>query len=197
MPFRVERAGIPDVLLIRPTRFDDDRGFFMETYKKSEFRKFGIPEEFCQDNCSQSKKGVVRGLHYQLDPAAQGKLLRALAGKVWEVAVDIRRGSPTFGKWTGAYLSADEGTVMWIPVGFAAGVVALEDGSQLAYKTTAEYSKLHERGILWSDPAIGIQWPGGFPHPVVSEKDQVHPPLARAEINFVYSASSQAGPGSP
>ena len=186
MPFTVERLEIPEVLLIRPKRFEDERGFFVETYKRSDFKNFGIATDFLQDNYSMSRKGVFRGLHYQLEPAAQGKLLRALTGRLWEVAVDIRRGSPTFGKWTGAYLTADEGTIMWIPVGFAAGVVALEDGSQLFYKTTAEYSKPHERGILWSDPEIGIRWPGAFDRPLVSEKDRAHPPLKDSDINFVY-----------
>jgi len=186
MPFRVEKLSIPDVLVIRPQKFDDDRGFFMETYKRSEFAAAGIPDEFRQDSASKSRKGVVRGLHYQLEPAAQGKLLRALTGSVYEVAVDIRRGSPTFGRWTGTLLSAREGTIMWIPPGFAAGLVSLEEDSEFAYKTTAEYSKPHERGILWSDPAIGVEWPGGFSHPIVSAKDQVHPLLKDAEINFVY-----------
>jgi len=186
MPFQIAKLDIPDVLLITPTRFDDDRGFFMETYKKSEFVKAGIPGEFCQDNCSLSQRGVIRGLHYQLAPAAQGKLLRALSGSLYEVAVDIRKGSPSFGKWTGALLSRDKGSILWIPPGFAAGVVALEDHSELAYKTTAEYSKPHERGILWNDPEIGIRWPGGFTNPIVSDKDRVHPRLRDAETNFVY-----------
>jgi len=196
MPFRVEKLSIPDILVITPTRFDDDRGFFMETYKKSDFVKVGIPEEFRQDNCSLSRRGVVRGLHYQLEPAAQGKLLRALSGSLYEVAVDIRKGSPTFGRWTGAHLSIENRAVMWIPPGFAAGVVSLADDSQLAYKTTAEYSKPHERGILWNDPEIGIVWPGGFANPTVSEKDQVHPRLRDAETNFVYTNEAPASAGS-
>lgn len=194
MPFRLEKLSIPEVLVITPQRFEDDRGFFMETFKKSDFAKLGIRGEFCQDNCSLSRRGVVRGLHYQLEPAAQGKLLRALSGALFEVAVDIRKGSPTFGRWTGAHLSAENRAVMWIPPGFAAGVVALEEDSQLAYKTTAEYSKPHERGILWNDPEIGVVWPGGFAQPIVSEKDRVHPRLRDAEVNFVYQ-SEGASPG--
>jgi dTDP-4-dehydrorhamnose 3,5-epimerase len=192
MPFRIVKLDIPDVLLITPTRFDDDRGFFMETYKKSDFVKAGIASEFGQDSFSLSRKGVIRGLHYQLEPMAQGKLLRALSGAIFEVAVDIRKGSPTFGKWTGALLSTEESSVMWIPPGFAAGMVTLEDRSQLAYKTTAEYSKPHERGILWNDPEIGIKWPGGFTKPIVSEKDQLHPRLRNAEINFVYDPGERS-----
>lgn len=192
MAFLFVRLDIPDVVLITPTRFADDRGFFMETYKKSKFVKAGIPSEFCQDNCSESRKGVVRGLHYQLEPAAQGKLLRALSGSLYEVAVDIRKGSPSFGKWTGALLSADKGSILWIPPGFAAGVVALEDRSQLAYKTTGEYSKPHERGILWNDPDIGIRWPGSFASPIVSDKDRIHPRLREAETNFVYTVEGRS-----
>jgi dTDP-4-dehydrorhamnose 3,5-epimerase len=191
MPFRIDPLDIPDVLLITPVRFDDDRGFFMETYKKSEFLKAGIDAEFLQDNCSRSRKGVIRGLHYQLEPAAQGKLLRALSGSVYEVAVDIRKGSPHFGTWTGALLSADNRSTMWIPPGFAAGLVSLEEDSELTYKTTSEYSKPHERGILWNDPEIGIPWPGGFSDPIVSEKDRVHPRLRDADINFVYRSGGR------
>jgi dTDP-4-dehydrorhamnose 3,5-epimerase len=186
MPFTFERLDIPDVTLITPQAFADDRGCFVETYKRSEFVTVGIPFEFHQDNFSLSKKHVVRGLHYQLAPAAQGKLLRALSGSLWEVAVDIRKGSPHFGKWTGALLSAENRRILWVPPGFAAGVVSLEEGSQLAYKTTAEYSKPHERGIRWNDPAIGIRWPAEMSHPIVSEKDQAHPLLKNAEIDFVY-----------
>jgi len=186
MPFRVEKLAIPDLLVITPTRFDDNRGFFLETYKKSDFTQMGIPDEFTQDNCSLSQKGVIRGLHFQLEPAAQGKLLRALSGAIYEVAVDIRKGSPTFGKWTGALLSGEKASTLWIPPGFAAGMVTLEDQSQLAYKTTTEYSKPHERGILWNDPEIGIEWPGGFAHPILGEKDRAHPLLRDAELNFVY-----------
>jgi dTDP-4-dehydrorhamnose 3,5-epimerase len=192
MPFQIEKLGIPDVLLITPTRFDDDRGFFMETYKRSDFVNAGLPGEFRQDNCSLSRKGVIRGLHYQMEPAAQGKLLRAVSGSLYEVAVDIRKGSPHFGHWTGALLSADRGSIMWIPPGFAAGLVSLEDGSQLTYKTTAEYSKPHERGILWNDPEIGIRWPGGFANPIVSDKDRLHPRLRDAETNFVFRASDRS-----
>ncbi|MGA8303730.1 MAG: dTDP-4-dehydrorhamnose 3,5-epimerase [Thermoplasmata archaeon] len=185
MPFVFEPQEIPAVVLITPRAFADSRGYFVETYKRSEFQRAGIPSEFYQDNCSASKKGVVRGLHYQLDPAAQGKLLRALSGSVWEVAVDIRRGSPTFGRWTGAVLSAENRKMLWIPPGFAAGMVSLEDDSQLAYKTTEEYSQPHERGIRWSDPTINIRWPVDVSYAIVSDKDQAHPLLKDAEINFV------------
>lgn len=188
MPFQFQRTEIPDVLVITPRVFPDDRGYFEETYKRSDFARHGIDAPFLQDNCSLSKKGVVRGLHYQIDPASQGKLLRVLAGSLWEVAVDIRRGSPYFGKWTGVLLSAENKKLMWIPAGFAAGMVSLEDGTELEYKTTQEYSKPHERGILWSDPEIGIRWPVAITDPIVSDKDRVHPPLRSAEINFDYAA---------
>lgn len=196
MPFTFERLDIPDVTLVTPRAFADDRGCFVETYRRSDFAAAGIPFEFHQDNFSVSKRHVVRGLHYQLASAAQGKLLRALSGSLWEVAVDIRRGSPHFGKWTGVLLSAENRRILWIPKGFAAGVVSLEDGSQLAYKTTAEYSRPHERGIRWNDPDIGIRWPAGVNQPIVSEKDQAHPLLKNAEIDFDYG-SPGAVPDAP
>lgn len=187
MPFTFEPLGIPGLVVVTPQAFADDRGYFVETYKRSEFVRAGLPTEYLQDNCSLSKKGVVRGLHYQLEPAAQGKLLRALSGSLWEVAVDIRTGSPTFGRWAGVLLTPGNRKMFWIPAGFAAGVISLEDDSELAYKTTTEYSKAHERGILWNDAAVAIRWPSSGTPPIVSEKDRVHPELRNAETNFVYS----------
>lgn len=188
MPFTFTRLAIPDVVSVEPRIFADDRGYFMETYKKSEFEKFGINLVSCQDNQSMSKKGVVRGLHYQMDPVSQGKLLSVISGSGWEVAVDIRKGSPTFGKWVGVTLSSKTKNMVWIPPGFAAGMVVLEDDTVLSYKTTAEYSKADERGILWNDPAIGIEWPklSDFPELTISDKDKINPLLKDAEINFVY-----------
>ncbi len=185
MPFTFERTEIPDVIIITPAIFEDLRGHFVETYKRTEFSKFGIPEDFRQDNYSLSKKGVARGLHYQADPFSQGKLMRAISGKIFEVAVDIRRGSPYFGKWVSVIMTQENRAMIWIPEGFAAGMMSLEEDSRLAYKTTNEYSKAHECGIKWNDPAIGIKWPIDI-KPLVSEKDEVHPLLKDAEINFVY-----------
>ena len=186
MSFKVEKTEIEGLLELIPEVHGDDRGFFVETYKKSEFDNIGIKVEFLQDNLSQSSRGTIRGLHYQLNPYSQGKLLSAIAGKIYEVAVDIRKGSPTFGKWHGVLLTSKIKNLFWIPPGFAAGMAALEDGSILAYKTTAEYSKDHERGILWNDPSIGIIWPKEIIKPIMSDKDIKHPPLSKAEINFEF-----------
>ena len=186
MTIKVERCEIPDLMIITSEIRRDSRGYFMETYKKSDFYNAGIDVEFSQDNISLSKKGTTRGLHYQLEPYAQGKLLRAVTGKIFEVAVDIRKGSPTFGKWVGVILTPESGKQFWIPPGFAAGMTALEDNSLLAYKTTNEYSKPHERGIRWNDPEIGIVWPSDPSEMIISEKDQHHPLLEDAEINFIY-----------
>lgn len=184
MPFEVEKLEIPDVLLIKPKVFTDQRGFFMELFKSSEFRKIGIDLSFVQDNLAMSSKGVLRGLHYQLVPAEQGKLVSCLRGRIWDVAVDIRRGSPWFGKWVARELSEHTKHMLWIPPGFAHGYVSLEDNSLVFYKVTGEYSPEHERGILWSDPDLGISWP--VENPVVSEKDASLPPLKDAEFNFTY-----------
>ena len=190
MSFKVHRLSIPDLVVIESEAYHDARGFFMETFKKSDFEKFGLGMEFVQDNLSKSKKGTIRGLHYQRDPAAQGKLLRVLSGSVYEVAVDIRRGSPTFGKYAGVKLTSENGEMFWIPPGFAAGMISLADDSILAYKTTAEYSKKDEGGIIWNDPSISIEWPLNeyrIDKPIISEKDLQHPNLKDADINFVYS----------
>src|SRR3989338_5800135 len=159
MPFTFQRLEIPDVVLITPKAFGDDRGFFMETFKSSEFKQAGMNLEFLQDNHSKSKKGVLRGLHYQLSPDEQGKLVRVTSGSLFDVAVDIRKGSPTYGKWVGATLSAANKQMLWVPPGFAHGVYVLEDDTELIYKVTKEYSAKNDRGILWSDPALNIKWP--------------------------------------
>lgn len=186
MSFKFEKLKIPGLVVITPDQFGDQRGFFMETYKKSVFHDHGIDFEFVQDNLSQSKGGTIRGLHYQLNPMAQGKLLRVITGEIYEVAVDIRLNSPFFGKWDGVLMSSENRKMFWIPPGFAAGMVTLKDDSLLAYKTTSEYSKEHERGILWSDPRIGITWPISVSNPLLSPKDAVHPLIDNAEINFEY-----------
>jgi dTDP-4-dehydrorhamnose 3,5-epimerase len=170
--------------LIEPFVFGDERGFFMETYKKSEFEKAGIKYDFPQDNHSRSAKGVLRGLHYQLKPYEQGKLVRCVKGRIWDVAVDIRKGSPTFGKWVAVELSEENKRMLWIPPGFAHGFVALEDGTEIIYKVTKEYSPEHDRGIIWNDLTIGIEWP--IDNPILSKKDASLPTLEEAENNFIY-----------
>ncbi len=180
MPFTFEPCEIEGLLVVRPRVFPDGRGFFLESYKQSEFGKAGIKAAFVQDNHSLSSRGVLRGLHYQLPPFAQGKLVRVLEGRVWDVAVDIRRGSPTFGRWFGMELSAEEHTLVYIPPGFAHGFVTLSERAQFFYKCTAEYSREHEAGIRWNDPSLAIRWPLGDVS--VSERDQGLPLLANARL---------------
>jgi dTDP-4-dehydrorhamnose 3,5-epimerase len=168
---------LPGVLLIEPDIFEDDRGFFMETYHADRFREHGIASAFVQDNHSRSARGVLRGLHYQ-EPKAQGKLVRCTRGALFDVAVDIRVGSPTFGKWYGAELSESNRRMLWIPEGFAHGFCALEEGSDLVYKCTALYAREHDRAVLWSDPEIGIAWP--IASPLLSAKDAGAPALRAA-----------------
>ncbi len=184
MPFEFERLEIPDVILVKPKVFGDERGFFMETYKASEFKKNGIEYDFVQDNHSRSQKGVLRGLHYQLRPMEQGKLVRCVRGRIWDVAVDIRKGSPWFGKWVAVELSEENKLMLWVPPGFTHGFVALEDGTEVVYKVTKEYAPELDRGIIWNDPDIGIEWP--VENPVLSQKDSRLPTLKEAENNFVY-----------
>ncbi len=186
MPFKFIDLKLPGLKLVEPLVFKDERGFFMETFKFSEFSRAGIEVVWVQDNHSMSKKGVLRGLHYQLEPMAQGKLVRVVKGAVFDVAVDIRKGSPTFAKWYGVVLSEQNNYMLWIPPGFAHGFVALEDETHLIYKVSgAEYFPSHERTIKWNDPDIGIDWP--IKDPVLSEKDRMAPFLKDAEINFVWS----------
>ena len=171
---------LPGVLLIEPEVFGDDRGFFMETYHAERFRSAGIELPFVQDNHSRSARGVLRGLHYQ-EPQPQGKLVRCTRGALFDVAVDIRVGSPAFGKWFGTELSESNRLMMWVPPGFAHGFCALEDGSDLVYKCTAQYSKQDERVIRWNDPEIGIAWPA-IGEPQLSERDLAAPPLRDAVV---------------
>jgi dTDP-4-dehydrorhamnose 3,5-epimerase len=184
MPFSFEHLRIPEVIKISPVTFPDERGFFMELYKHSEFSKAGIRSPFVQDNCSKSRKGVLRGMHYQLNPMAQGKLVRCPVGKIFDVAVDIRKGSPTYGQWVGVELTEDENVLLFIPPGFAHGFVALTDGAEVVYKCTAEYSSQHDRGVVWNDPFLKIRWP--CENPIVSSKDQKHPFLKDADNDFSY-----------
>ena len=157
---KVTRLSIPDVLLIEPQVFSDDRGFFFESFNQQKFEEaIGRKINFVQDNHSKSIKGVLRGLHYQLPPTAQGKIVRVTQGEVFDVAVDLRKSSPTFGKWVGEILSADNKKQMWIPEGFAHGFLTLSDTAEFLYKTTDFYSKDHEEAIIWDDETIGIDWP--------------------------------------
>jgi len=183
MPFSFRKLQIPDLILIEPKIFYDDRGFFMEVYKATEFEINGIRYSFVQDNHSYSKKGVLRGLHYQLNPRAQGKLIRCIKGKILDVAVDIRKGSPWYGRWVSVELSEENKLMLWIPQGFAHGFVALED-SEIIYKCTEEYDPSLDRGIIWNDPTLSINWT--VSNPVVSAKDASLPLLKDAANNFVY-----------
>lgn len=178
----VRQTGLSGVLELVPKRIGDDRGFFSETWNAQRFHEVGIDLAFVQDNHSRSAKGVLRGLHYQLEPAAQVKLVRVSRGSVFDVAVDIRRSSPTFGQWTGLVLSADNWSQLLVPAGFAHGFLALEDGSEVQYKVSAPYSPDHDRGINPDDPAIGIDWPLPRADWLLSAKDQNAPLLADAEI---------------
>ena len=183
-------TALPGVVIIEPAVFGDDRGWFYESFNEARFNAalddIGLPPapRFVQDNHSSSKKGVLRGLHYQLPPQAQGKLVRVVQGAAWDVAVDIRPGSPTFGQWFGLELNADNKRQLWIPAGYAHGFVALQDDTHFLYKTTDVWSKACERAIRWDDPAIAIAWPlpAGLTAPLVAPKDAAAPLLADAEL---------------
>ncbi|QFY41416.1 dTDP-4-dehydrorhamnose 3,5-epimerase [Candidatus Methylospira mobilis] len=176
----VIHTAIPDVLLLEPRVFGDERGFFFESYNESVFAAAtSLRPRFVQDNHSRSAKNVLRGLHYQI-VQPQGKLVRVVLGEVYDVAVDIRRSSPTFGRWVGEYLSMENKRLLWLPPGFAHGFLVLSDVAEFLYKTTDFYAPEHERCIAWNDPDIGIQWPIQG-EPVLSAKDRQAPPLAEAE----------------
>ncbi len=175
---RIE-TSLKDVVVVEPKVFGDARGFFFEAYNEATFRSLGLPTDFKQDNQSGSRKGVLRGLHYQMKQP-QGKLVRALHGEIFDVAVDLRRGSPQFGHWFGLVLSAENRRMLWIPPGFAHGFLVMSEFAEVAYKASDFYAPEHERSLLWNDPAIGIAWPlDGIP--TLSAKDAAGVPLARAE----------------
>ena len=177
---RVERLEIPDVVMIVPRRFGDERGYFSETYNLKRFAAAGIDRPFVQDNHSRSRiKGTLRGLHCQVAPNAQGKLVRAVRGSAWDVAVDIRGGSPTYGKWVAATLTETEGEQLWIPPGFLHGFVTLVPDTEISYKVTADYAPEDERGVVWNDATLNIRWPVAG-EPVLSEKDKGLPNFAAA-----------------
>jgi len=186
MPFTFKRFDrIPEVVLIEPRTFPDDRGWFGETYKKSDFTAHGIGLEFSQDNHSRSTaKAVLRGLHFQKEPAAQGKLVRCVAGEVFDVAVDIRKGSPTYAKWVSANLSADNHLMIWVPPGFAHGVLTMSGVAEIMYKVTSEYSPSNDRSVRWNDPEISVKWP--ITTPILSKKDAEAPLLIDVDNNFIW-----------
>lgn len=183
MPFDFRRLSLPEVILIEAQAFPDERGFFMETYKRTAFAEHGLAAAFVQENHSRSGYGVLRGLHYQLRPHAQGKLVRAVVGEIFDVAVDIREGSPTYGQWVAERLSADNRRMLYVPEGFAHGFCVLSEVAEVVYKTTSEYAPESEAGILWNDRAIGIDWP--VERPILSPRDAALPPLREARNNFV------------
>ena len=175
MPFEFVRLSIPDVILIKPKVFEDERGFFMETYKKSDFERTGIKVEFVQDNHSRSKYGVLRGLHFQKEPYAQAKIVRCIKGVIYDVAVDLRQNSQTFGKYIAMILSEFNRYMLYIPRGFAHGFLVLSDEAEVIYKVDNEYAPEYESGLIWNDPDVGIDWP--IDNPILSPKDQKWPTL--------------------
>jgi dTDP-4-dehydrorhamnose 3,5-epimerase len=175
----VIETEIPGLLIIEPRVFGDERGFFMESWNQRTFREAGLDIDFVQDNHSRSSRGVLRGLHYQ-QPGPQGKLVRVTAGAVYDVVVDLRRSSPTFGKWVGVELSAANKRMFWVPEGLAHGFLCLEDGTDFLYKCRGAYDPAREHSLLWNDPAIGIDWPLGDIVPQLSAKDIAGKPLNEA-----------------
>lgn len=187
MPLKVQTLDIPEIKLLTPAIFHDPRGFFSETYNRAALNDAGITAEFVQDNHSLSKaKGVIRGLHYQLNPRAQAKLIRVVRGAVFDVAVDIRAGSPTFGKHVSAVLSVENWSQLWIPVGFAHGFCTLEPDTEIVYKVTELYTPELDRGIAFDDPDLGIAWPVPADKAVLSDKDRRQPRLAALSEQFTY-----------
>lgn len=180
MPFEFEKIGQEGLVLVKPRVFTDERGFFIETYKLGDFEKAGIAERFVQDNHSRSSRGILRGLHYQKGSARQGKLVRCTLGRIRDVAVDIRKGSPGFGRWSAVELSAENAHILYLPPGFAHGFLVLSDIAEIMYKCTREFSPAHDAGIRWNDPDIGIDW--GVSDPVLSAKDRNLPLLKDAEL---------------
>ena len=181
MPYSVTPTAIPDVLLLEPKVFSDDRGYFFESFNARDFfQATGLHVEFVQDNQSMSEKGVLRGMHYQIQHP-QGKLLRAVKGSVFDVAVDLRKSSPTFGRWTGEVLSAENHKQLWVPPGFAHGFVVLSESAEFLYKTTDYWYPEHERSLMWNDTSVGIQWPIDFA-PQLAAKDAAGKPFELAEV---------------
>lgn len=180
---RVIPTALPGVLIIEPQVFADRRGFFLESYHLARYAEHGIDVAFVQDNHSRSTRGTLRGLHYQAPPG-QAKLVRVTAGEVFDVAVDIRWGSPTFGRWVGVTLSAENHRQLFVPTGFAHGFCVVSETADFLYKVTSYYDPSAERGIAWDDPALGIEWP--VEDPILSDRDRQHPRLADAAREYVY-----------
>jgi dTDP-4-dehydrorhamnose 3,5-epimerase len=180
-----ERLAIPEVILLAPARHGDARGFFSETWHHWRFAEIGIPGPFLQDNHAYSAaKGVLRGLHLQIAPNPQGKLVRVVRGSIWDVAVDVRHGSPTFGRHVGAVLSAENWQQLWIPVGFLHGYCTLEPHTEVIYKVTGEYDRSAERGVIWNDPDLALPWPISPSQVILSDKDRALPRLAECPAWF-------------
>lgn len=186
MPFTFTQLEIPEVIFVEPTLFEDERGVFAEMYKHSDFSKNGISKPFVQVNHSVSKRGVIRGLHYQNAPKAQGKLVSVASGEIFDVAVDIRKNSPTYGSWVGRTLTSKDRTMLYIPEGFAHGFYVVSETAEVTYYCTNEYSPEHEAGIVWNDPAINIAWPAT--ESLLNSKDKANPVLAEATNTFEYTS---------
>ena len=188
MNFTFEALTLPEVILVKPKPFRDSRGFFMESYKASAFREGGIDTAFVQDNHSRSARGVLRGLHYQKEPKAHSKLVSVVRGEILDVAVDIRKGSPSYGHWVSATLSEENHHQLFVPAGFAHGFYVRSETADVVYKMSGEYAADCDRGIAWDDPAIGINW--GTEAPILSERDSAQPSLADADNNFTYKETA-------
>jgi len=184
MPFSFKRLEIPEVILVECKSFSDDRGFFFESFKESDFVSHGIKTRFVQDNISHSLKGVIRGLHYQKNPNPQAKLVTAIRGEIFDVAVDIRVGSPTFGKWVGEILSENNHKSLFVPRGFAHGFYVISNEADVLYKVDHEYSAEDERGIVWNDSALAIDWPTD--KPILAKRDLEFPKFGDIDNNFSY-----------
>ena len=190
MPFKFSQLEIPDVILIEPVVFRDSRGFFAETFKKPDFESHGIPYMPVQINHSRSDKNVIRGLHFQNNPEPQGKLVMVTNGEIFDVAVDIRKGSPTYGQWVGKILNSDNHNMLYIPEGFAHGFLALKEATDVVYQVTCnEYSPEFDSGVIWNDPDIGVNWPTA--KPLLSKKDLNLPLLKNSDNNLAYKVKSQ------
>lgn len=184
MPVTIEKAPIDGLLIVKTGVIKDDRGFFSESYSRDMWKAAGFTDAFVQDNLSKSKKGTLRGLHYQIEPEAMGKLVRCVNGAVFDVAVDLRKGSPSYGQWFGLELSGENHLALWVPAGFAHGFVALEDDSLVHYKCTAHHGPAYERALNFNCPKVGIEWP--LAATIVTQKDLDAPMLDDVEANFVY-----------
>jgi len=185
--FTITESKIPGLLIIEAKVFGDHRGFFTEFYNSEGYAELGFRDTIVQANHSSSRKGVMRGLHYQLNPHPMGKLVKAVKGSIFDVGVDIRKGSPTFGKWYGEVLSEENKKMLYFPPGFAHGFLALEDNTEAIYLCTGVYNQASERGIVWNDPDIGIDWPvKEVGEVIITDKDKAHPGVKKAETNFIF-----------